>query len=138
MTIRNLALATALCAALAAGVSPLLAQAEDEATAPMAAASATAPRAPATLLRTPEEKRESATALDLRPEQAAVPQLSIPLGRTPPVVRPMPGQAGRGASAASAASIGGINDGAARCEAKASATERAACRTQLAHETKPH
>lgn len=138
MTIRNLALATALCAAVSAGALPLLAQADNEAAAPMAAASAAAPREPATLLRTPEEKRDSATAPDLRPEQAAVPQLSIPLGRTPPTQRPMAGQAGRGASAASAAAIGGINDGAARCEAKASAMERAACRSQLANETKPH
>ena len=128
MTIRNLALATALVAALAAGAMPLLAQADEEAEAPMTAASA------ATLLRTPEQKRDNTAPLDLRPEQAAVPQINIPLGRT----RPMAGPAARGASAASAASIGGINDGAARCEAKASAMERAACRSQLAHETKPH
>lgn len=132
MTIRNPALATALFAALAAGAMPLLAQADEEAAAPMAAASA------ASLLRTPAQKRDSGTAPDLRPEQAAVPQISIPLGRTPPAQRPMAVPTGRGASAASAASIGGINDGAARCEAKTSDTERAACRRQLAHETKPH
>jgi hypothetical protein len=128
MSIRNLALATALCAVMAAGAMPLLAQADDEAAAPMSAASATP------LLRTPAEKRDNATPPDLRPEQAAIPQLSIPLGRT----RPVAGPVGRGASAASAAAIGGINDGAARCEAKASAIERATCRSQLAHETKPH
>ena len=132
MTIRHLALATALSAALAAGVLPLLAQADEEPAAPAHAASATS------LLKTPEQKREAATAPDLRPEQAAVPQIRIPLGRSAPAQRPAMGQAGRGASAASAGgSIGGINDGAARCEAKASAAERAACRQQLAHETKP-
>ena len=131
MTIRHLALATALSAALAAGVLPLLAQADEEPAAPANAASATQ------LLRTPEQKREAATAPDLRPEQAAVPQISIPLGRAAPQQRPAMGQAGRGASAASAGSIGGINDSAARCEAKASAAERAACRQQLAHEAKP-
>jgi hypothetical protein len=78
----------------------------------------------------PEAERDSATAPgSLRPERAALPQLTVPVG-TPPA---------RAAASAPgvlppslAASAGGISDAVARCEATTNAQERKACRRQLA------
>ena len=78
----------------------------------------------------PEAERDSATAPgSLRPERAALPQLTGPVG-TPPA------KAAASAPGAlppnPAASAGGISDAVARCEATTSTLERKACRRQLA------
>lgn len=140
MAIRNLTLVTAVWATLVPGVMPLLAQADDEVAAPMITASAPGParRPDGPLLRTPAERRSDAMAPDLRPARAVVPQIDIPLGRTRQPVRPKAAQtAPERAAAASGAALGGISDGAARCEAQVSDLERAACRARLAHQSLP-
>ena len=139
MSIGNLTFATAMWATLAAGLMPLMAQADDEVAAPTITASAPGParRPDGPLLRTPAERRSDAMAPDLRPEQAVVPQISIPLGRTQQPVRPKAAHTTAASPAASGAAIGGISDGVARCEAQVSDMERAACRARLAHQTQP-
>jgi hypothetical protein len=82
----------------------------------------------------PAESRDSASPPgDLRPERPVTPQVSIPLGKTPParakpesrVVRP-----------GKAASTGGIDDAAARCEAQSDEQARAKCREDRAREAR--
>ena len=94
-----------------------------------------APLAPADPQRTPQRlspdaERDSATAPgSLRPERAALPQLTVPVG-TPPAraAASAPGALPPNPSA----SAGGISDAVARYEATTSAQERKACRRQLA------
>jgi hypothetical protein len=86
---------------------------------------------------TAAEKAEAA-ARDLKPDRPVVPQLSIPLGRTPESDKAKaPRAAARGSTGASAVLIG---DAVARCEAERDAKVRAECRDRLAHEmpSKPH
>lgn len=122
-------------AAMALATCSFAAQAQVAASAPVLAASA----APATAaktgprLLTPTQSRDSATtAGDVRPERRVTPQVSIPLGKNPtPTTQPKrpPGSAQPGGAAA-----GGINDGAARCEAQVDEQERAKCHDKLARE----
>ena len=120
--IDNLPLITALLvASLATATVPVLVQAQ--ASAPSAA---TGPR-----LQSPAEQRDSADAVsapELRPDRPVVPQISVPLGRTPPVPTPSASRPRSGA----AAPPGHIGDAAARCESLPGDQERAICRKQLA------
>ena len=78
----------------------------------------------------PAEVRDAAApTADQRPEGQVTPQLSIPLGKTPPAPLKLPARA---AERAAAASAGRIDDGAARCEAATEAQLRASCRDTLA------
>ena len=114
-----------LLAVLIASALPFAAFAQ--ASAPVAASAAsTAPAPTGPRLLTPAEKRDNADAAaapDLRPDHPVVPQIRIPLGRTPPTA---PGSAP--ARRGSAAPAGHIGDAAARCEALPAGAERAACR----------
>lgn len=97
---------------------------------PSVAASAPRPAKPVRLPArplTPAELRESSSpTIDDRREGTATPQLSIPLGKTAPAqLKPAARPARIAAAAAAAAS--GIDDRAARCEAQADASARAAC-----------
>ena len=115
-------LAALLVASLATAMVPLLVQAQ--ASAPP---TPTGPR-----LLSPAEKRDNADAAaspDLRPERPVVPQLSVPLGRTPPAPTPSASRPRTGA----ATPPGHIGDAAARCESLPGDLERATCRKQLAH-----
>jgi hypothetical protein len=92
---------------------------------PGTAPSAPRPAKPAPRLMTPAEARDSATAPgELRPERPVVPQISIPLGKTPP----------RPAARVASASTGAIHDATARCKALESESERAKCLTRIALE----
>lgn len=129
MKTRHLPLAAAMALAAFAAQSqvtaagPILA-----ASAAPASAAKTGPR-----LLTPTQSRDSATtAGDVRPERAVTPQVSIPLSKKPtPSALPKrpPGSAQPNGAAA-----GGINDGAARCEAQVDEQERAKCHDKLARE----
>ena len=66
---------------------------------------------------------------ELRPERPVTPQLSIPLGRTPPAAAPGPGRSVRRDAAATPAS-GGVDDAAARCESLEGSKQRSACRVR--------
>ena len=90
------------------------------------AASAPPLAKPALRLQSPAEKRESAsTPGDLRPEQPVTPQISLPIGRTPPSQNePRPNRPGR----ANQPTGGSIDDRVARCEAQSSASAQAQCR----------
>ncbi len=115
-------LAALLVVSLATATVPVLVQAQ--ASAPPAP---TGPR-----LLSPAEKRDNADAAaspDLRQERSVLPQLSVPLGRTPPAPGPSASRPRGGA----AAPPGHIGDAAARCESLPGNQERAACRKQLAH-----
>ncbi|MDH4389874.1 MAG: hypothetical protein QE285_00455 [Aquabacterium sp.] len=100
-----------------------------------ASVSTPAPLAPADARRAPQRlspdaERDSATAPgSLRPERAALPQLTVPVGKPP-------AQAAAAAAGAlppkPSASAGGVSDAVARCEATTSTVERKACRRQLA------
>ena len=124
-----------LAAVITLFASSFAVQAQAAAPAPIQAASA----APATAaktgprLLTPTQSRDSATtAGDVRPERRVTPQVSIPLGKKPtPATQPKrpPGSAHTGGAAA-----GGINDGAARCEALVDEQERAKCHDELSRE----
>jgi hypothetical protein len=97
---------------------------------PAASASPTGPR-----LLTPGESRERAMPPgNVGPERRVTPQVSVPLGRTPPPpssatrdARPLP--IGNPASA--------IGTGAARCESLRGEQVRAKCRDQQAREGRP-
>ncbi len=93
---------------------------------PSVAASAPRPAIPVRLPArplTPAELRESSSPpIDDRREGTATPQLSIPLGKTAPAPFKPAARPARTAAAAS-----GIDDRAARCEAQADASARAAC-----------
>jgi hypothetical protein len=129
MKIRRLPLA----AALALAASAFSAQAQVAASAPILAASAAPAAKTGPRLLTPTQSRDSGTtAGDVRPERRVTPQVNIPLGRKPtPLNQPKrpPGSAQAGGAAA-----GGINDGAARCEAQVDDQERADCHAKLARE----
>ncbi len=78
---------------------------------------------------TAAEKRDSATVPgDVRPEDPVVPQLSIPLGKTPPAPVLSKAQQQRQDKAAA---MGGVDDSVARCKAAATPAERDACLTRL-------
>ena len=128
MKIRSLPMIVALVAA----ALPLLTL--GEASEPSTAAAASAPVA-GPRLPTAAEQRDNAATPDLRVERSTTPQIIIPLGRKTDTPRVSRTAATRGAAAASA---GGIDDAAARCEAQTSAPLRATCRRQLAHQTRLH
>ena len=120
-----------LAAVLALATSLFAAMAQTSTLLPSAGASApTAAKAGPRAL-TPAELRDSASPDDLRPEGPVKPQISIPLGKTAPV--PLKSQL-RAARPGAAASSGGINDAAARCEAQTDEQARAKCRDKFAHE----
>ena len=122
-----------LCLAVAVGLVASLpaAMAQTSASAPVPGASAPSVAKAGRRALTPAELRANAAPPDdLRPEGPVVPQLSIPLGKPKPgpvkpklrAMRPNP-----------AASSGGVNDTAARCEAEADESARAQCRDSLVH-----
>jgi len=80
----------------------------------------------------PQQLRESATSPgELRPEHAAVPQITVPLGRKPAVpVKPQSTASRRGV----AEPADGVDDAVARCEAQSDRQVRADCRARLAIE----
>lgn len=86
---------------------------------------------PGPRLLTPTEKRDSASPPgDLRPERRVTPQISVPLGRTPPPPGATDARSGRRAAPGSAG--GGIDDAATRCESLRGEQVRAKCRDQQA------
>ncbi|MDO9285955.1 MAG: hypothetical protein Q7U26_13725 [Aquabacterium sp.] len=104
------------------------AQPAASAAAPSMAASAAGPAKPVRRLMTPAEQRSSATPPgELQPERPVVPQIRIPLGKTPPP--PTATTAAR--RAATASSPAAIDDAAARCVALQSADARTECLAQL-------
>ena len=129
MKIRHLPLA----AAMALAASSFAAQAQVTTPAQILAASAAPAAKTGPRLLTPTQSRDSATtAGDVRPERPVTQQVSIPLGKKPtPSALPKrpPGSAQPNGAAA-----GGINDGAARCEAQVDEQERAKCHDKLARE----
>jgi hypothetical protein len=96
--------------------------------APLAAPAASAPPVssksrPRAL--TPAESRDSATVPgDVRPEDPVVPQIRIPLGRTPPAPAHTSAQTRRHDQAAA---MGGVDDAVARCKAAEAPAVREAC-----------
>jgi hypothetical protein len=125
-----------LLAALFGATNPALVLAQAS-TAPSTAASAASSPAPVgPRVMTPTEQRrnvDEASAPDLRPDRPVVPQISVPLGRKPPVPA---GAASRAPRSGAAPTPGHIGDAAARCESAPDDLERAACRKRLA-QTKP-
>ena len=104
------------------------AQPAASASAPSVAASAAGPAKPVRRLMTPAEQRSSATPPgELQPERPVVPQIRIPLGKTPPP--PTATTAAR--RAATSSSPAAIDDAAARCVALESADARTECLAQL-------
>jgi hypothetical protein len=128
MKLRCLPLVVALaCAMLPWGVMA-------QATAPLpGSAASTSPSAtPGPKPLTPQQSRDSATTPgNLRPEHATVPQVNIPLGKTPAAALKTQSTAPRGGNAASEV---GIDDAVARCEAEPDRSVREVCRARLAHE----
>ena len=114
----------------------LASTAQVAASAPEPIASAAAPlrTRPGPRLLTPVESRDSATQPgDVRPERPVTPQISIPLGKTPPAARtpePIGVKRNRPADAA------GVDDAVARCEAQVGEQVRAKCRDRLAREAR--
>ncbi len=108
------------------------AQAPVRVPAPLAEAAASAPPVVNKSMpraMTPAEKRSSATVPgDVRPEEPVVPQISIPLGKTPPAPALSKAQQQRQDKAAA---MGGVDDSVARCKAAATPAERDACLTRL-------
>jgi hypothetical protein len=111
-----------------AAVSQLQAQVPARVPAPLAAPAASAPPVlsksrPRAL--TPAESRDSATVPgDVRPEDPVVPQLRIPIGRTPLAPAHTPAQTRRHDQAAA---MGGVDDAVARCKAAEAPAVREAC-----------
>ena len=101
---------------------------------PVASAAAPLRIRPGPRLLTPVESRGSATQPgDVRPERPVTPQISIPLGKTPPAARtpePIGVKRNRPADAA------GVDDAVARCEAQVGEQVRAKCRDRLAREAR--
>ena len=88
---------------------------------------------PGPRLLTPHESRDSATQPgDLRPERPVTPQISIPLGKTPPPATPPNPNAARRKLTPAA----GVEDAVARCEAQIGEQVRAKCRDRLAREAR--
>lgn len=124
------ALAVAWGAAAGQGGALPLPNVPAPAPAPAASAPPTATARPGPRPMSPAEMRDAAApTADQRPEGQVTPQLSIPLGRTPPAPLKLPTRA---ANRSPAASAGAIDDGAARCEAASEAQLRASCRDTLA------
>lgn len=118
------------CSCLAA--TAVQAQVPARVPAPLAAPAASAPpvlnKAKPRAL-TPAEKRDSATVPgDRRPEDPVVPQIRIPLGKTPPA--PVLSRAQQQRQDKTAAQ-GGVDDAVARCKAAATPGERDECLTRL-------
>ena len=113
-----------------------MAQVAAPTTLPESVASAPVPTRtrPGPRLLTPVESRDSATHPgDVRPEHPVTPQISIPLGKTPPAARtPEPIGAKRNRPAGAA----GVDDAVARCEAQVGEQVRAKCRDRLAREAR--
>ena len=115
-----------------------MAQAPATTPAPEPVASAPVPTGvrPGPRLLTPVESRDSATQPgDVRPEHPVTPQISIPLGKTPPTARtPEPIGVKRNRVPAST----DVDDAVARCEAQVGEQVRAKCRDRLAREARRH
>lgn len=113
-------------------VTPVHAQAPARVPAPLAEPAASAPpvvNKAQPRAMTPAEKRDSATVPGaVRPEEPVVPQISIPLGKTPPAPTLSKAQQQRQDKAAA---MGGVDDSVARCKAAATPAERDACMTRL-------
>ena len=125
-----------LMASLALAVSLFAAVAQTSAPPPTSGASAPPAAKPGPKLLTPAELRNSASPPgDLRPDDPVTPQISIPLSKRPPA--PLK-QELRAVRRGTAASSGGIDDAAARCEAQSDEQARATCRDKLARETRRH
>ncbi len=120
----------AVACAVAIGTATAIAQPAT----PLAPIAASAPAAPlpGPRLLTPAQSRERATPPgELRPERPVTRQIHIPFGKAPPApMKPLR----RAVRAGPATATGGIDDAAARCEARRDAQARAKCRDQLAHE----
>ena len=124
-----------LAAALLLAASPFPATAQSSAPPPISAASVPPAAKPGPRLLTPAESRNSASPPgELRPERPVTPQISVPLGKTPPASVKSQSRALRRGKAASAA--GGIDDAAARCEALSDEQVRAQCRDSRAREAR--
>jgi hypothetical protein len=122
-------------AALAIAALPMVVSAQASAPPGVAASAAAAPPSGPRVL-TPQDQRnkaDAATAPDLRPERPVVPQISLPLGRAPPVPKPSPRPRRSGA----AAPPGHIGDAAAHCESMPDDLERASCRKRLTQAKPP-
>ena len=119
-----------LAAALMLAFLPFAATAQESAPQPVDAASASPAAKPGPRQVTATESREAASPPgELRPEKPVTPQLSIPLGKAPPGSVKSESRALRRGKAAS---TGGVDDAAARCEAEADEQVRAACRDSRA------
>ena len=115
---------------LAIGAAPAIAQ--PVAPLPMAAASGPTAPLPGPRLLTPAQSRDRAAPPgELRPERPVTRQIHIPFGKAPPAPsKPLRQTLRRDP----VAPTGGIDDAAARCEARHGEQARAKCRDQLAHE----
>lgn len=119
----SLLFAVACCAA----PPPVAAQAASAAAA--AAASAPAGARPKPRVLSPAEQRDSATIPgDVRPVDAVVPQISVPLGRTPPAPAKTQAEVQRQRRTEAA---GGVDDAVARCKAQTTRAARAECMDRL-------
>ena len=93
------------------------------------AASAPVPVKRQTRPLTAAEKRESAAPPgELRPERTITPQLTIPLGKTPPDAARTTPRTGTGTGTTGKPLGPAVNDSAGRCAAIADEHERAKCR----------
>ena len=115
---------------LSIGTAPAIAQAV--APRPVDAASGPTAPLPGPRLLTPAQSRDRAAPPgELRPEHPVTPQIRIPFGKAPPTPsKPLP----HVVRSSPVAPTGGIDDAAARCEARHGEQARAKCRDQLAHE----
>jgi hypothetical protein len=103
----------------ARAATPVAAAAPAPASAPVGSKSTPRPM-------TPAQKSQAATVPgDVRPEEPVVPQISIPLGRTPPA--PLATSSAAQRKRAAAAASGGIDDSIARCKAMETKGERDDC-----------
>ena len=80
-----------------------------------------------------ETANRAAAPGDLRPEHPVARQISVPLGKTPPPPSKAEGAVLRQGRPAV---VGGVDDGAARCDSAADAKLRAACRARLQREAR--
>lgn len=128
--------AVAVAAAVWVPVMPVMASAQASAPVPSLSASAVLPARPGPRLMTPAEKRDNANEAaspDLRLDRPVAPQISVPLGRTPPGPTPSETRAVRRGTSAN-----GIDDAAAKCDADAVGERaRIKCREQLATPPQP-
>ena len=119
---------TLACACVVARAQASAPQALPVLPGPGASAPAPAPAGPRQ--RGPAETGNRATAPgDLRPERPVAPQITIPLGKKPPVV---PDRNASAPPRSDSAPPGGVDDAVARCESQADPQELAACRAKLA------